>query len=100
MADYRANAVDVAQDTADAEVKIKFPVLSLWGVDFVAGGKLFDMPKVWGEMAENLMAVAIPRCGHLPHARSPASARSFHTSRCVTFRSREAARVQCQLTPD
>lgn len=61
--------MDVAQDTAD--VKIKCPVLSLWGADFLAVGKLFDMPEVWGEMAENLMAVAIQRCGHLPHGERP-----------------------------
>lgn len=71
MADYRANAIDVEQDQADADTKIKCPVLSLWGADFGAVGKLFDMPAVWAEMAENLQAVAIPRCGHLPHEERP-----------------------------
>jgi len=32
---------------------------------------MFDMPKVWAEMADNLKAVAIPRCGHLPHEERP-----------------------------
>jgi hypothetical protein len=34
MEDYRANASDVAQDNADASVKIACPVMSLWGRDF------------------------------------------------------------------
>jgi haloacetate dehalogenase len=71
MADYRANAEDVSQDLADADVKIACPTLALWGADFGAVGKLFDMPKVWGEMADNLRAVAIERCGHLPHEERP-----------------------------
>lgn len=71
MADYRANAEDVAQDLEDADVKIACPTLALWGESFGAVGKMFDMPKVWAEMADNLKAVAIPRCGHLPHEERP-----------------------------
>jgi pimeloyl-ACP methyl ester carboxylesterase len=71
MADYRANAEDVAQDLADADVKIACPTLALWGADYSAVGKLFDMPKVWAEMADNLRAVPIERCGHLPHEERP-----------------------------
>lgn len=71
MADYRANAEDVAQDRADAHIKIACPTLALWGADFGAVGKLFDMPKVWAEMADDLRAVAIERCGHLPHEERP-----------------------------
>ena len=71
MADYRANAEDIAQDIADAEVKIACPVMSLWGADFYAVGKMFDMPKVWREMASNLVTHAIPQCGHLPHEEQP-----------------------------
>lgn len=71
MADYRANAQDVAQDMEDADVKIACPTLALWGADFGAVGKMFDMPKVWAEMADNLKAVPIPRCGHLPHEERP-----------------------------
>ena len=48
MADYRANAEDVAQDIADA-----------------------DMPKVWAEMATNLVTHAIPQSGHLPQEEPP-----------------------------
>jgi haloacetate dehalogenase len=42
---------DVAQDDVDASVKIACPV----------------MPRVWAEMASNLVTHAIPECGHLPH---------------------------------
>lgn len=31
MLDYRANAEDLAQDTADQNVKISAPTLALWG---------------------------------------------------------------------
>jgi hypothetical protein len=41
----------VAQDIADAEAKIACPVMSLWGAYFYAVGEMFDMSKVWGEMA-------------------------------------------------
>jgi haloacetate dehalogenase len=71
MADYRANADDVAQDLEDAETKIGCPTLALWGADFGAVGKMFDMPKVWAEMASDLRAEAIPLCGHLPHEERP-----------------------------
>ncbi|TWB45916.1 alpha/beta fold hydrolase [Nitrospirillum pindoramense] len=71
MADYRANAADLAQDKADADTKIACPVLSLWGNDFHAVGKLFDMAKVWAEMADDLVAVPIPDCGHLPQEERP-----------------------------
>lgn len=71
MSDYRANAEDNAQDLVDAEVKIACPVLSLWGADFGAVGKTFDMAQVWSEMASDLKAVPIERCGHLPHEEQP-----------------------------
>jgi haloacetate dehalogenase len=71
MADYRANAEDVEQDTADAHVKIACPTLSLWGADFYAVGKMFDMATVWAEMAVDLRTCAIPQCGHLPPEEQP-----------------------------
>lgn len=71
MSDYRANSQDVAQDLEDAEVKISCPVMSLWGANFHAVGKLFDMKKVWEEMADNLEAHAIEECGHLPQEEQP-----------------------------
>jgi haloacetate dehalogenase len=45
--------------------------MSLWGADFYAVGKMFDMPKVWAEMASNLVTHAIPQCGHLPQEEQP-----------------------------
>jgi haloacetate dehalogenase len=71
MADYRANAEDVEQDTADAHVKIACPTLSLWGADFYAVGKMFEMAKVWAEMAVDLRTYAIPQCGHMPPEERP-----------------------------
>ncbi|KMO29151.1 alpha/beta fold hydrolase [Methylobacterium aquaticum] len=71
MADYRANQEDTAQDLVDADVKISCPVLSLWGADFGAVGKTFDMAAVWAEMASDLRTAAIARCGHLPHEEQP-----------------------------
>jgi haloacetate dehalogenase len=64
MADYRPNAEDVAQDIADADKKIRCPVMSLWG-------KMFDMPKVWSEMADDLVTHGIPARGHLPQEERP-----------------------------
>jgi pimeloyl-ACP methyl ester carboxylesterase len=55
----------------DAETKIACPVLSLWGADFEAVGKMFDMTAVWTEMADDLRAEAIEQCGHLPHEEQP-----------------------------
>jgi haloacetate dehalogenase len=66
LADYRANAGDVAQDQVDADKKIACPTLSLWGADFYAVGQMFDMAAVWAEMAENLKTAEIQQCGHLP----------------------------------
>ena len=71
MSDYRASAEDVAQDLEDAELKIRCPVLSLWGADFGAVGGLFDMQAIWNEMAENLTVASIRNCGHLPQEEQP-----------------------------
>jgi pimeloyl-ACP methyl ester carboxylesterase len=71
MADYRANAEDVAQDQVDAETKISCPVMALWGADFYAVGKLFDMKEVWSELASDLRVEAIDQCGHLPQEEQP-----------------------------
>lgn len=71
MSDYRANASDTAQDQEDADTKISVPTMSLWGANFPAVAELFDMPKVWAEMADHLEAHAISHCGHLPHEEQP-----------------------------
>ena len=51
LEDYRAAEEDVRQDHADQAVKIACPTLALWGADYYAVGKMFDMPQVWAEMA-------------------------------------------------
>ncbi|WP_109127518.1 alpha/beta hydrolase [Dyella sp. C11] len=71
LADYRANATDVAQDLVDADVKIDIPTLSLWGAEFDGVGKMFDMPRVWAEMASNLRTYAVPGAGHLVQEEQP-----------------------------
>ncbi|QBE66916.1 alpha/beta fold hydrolase [Pseudoduganella lutea] len=71
MSDYRAIAEDVAQDKVDAHVKIACPTLALWGEDFHAVGKMFDMAAVWAEMAQDLRTVSIPQAGHLPQEEQP-----------------------------
>ncbi|MEM5343083.1 alpha/beta fold hydrolase [Paraburkholderia azotifigens] len=71
MADYRANAVDVAQDKEDADQLIEAPTLALWGEAFYAVGKMFDMANVWKGMARDVVTHAIPRAGHLPHEEQP-----------------------------
>jgi haloacetate dehalogenase len=71
MSDYRASGEDIAHDLEDADRKIRCPVLSIWGEDFGAVGRLFDMKAIWSEMAENLSAAPIRNCGHLPQEEQP-----------------------------
>ena len=71
LADYRASAEDLAQDTADAEVKIACPTLSIWGAEFDGVGKSFDMPAIWSEMATHLRTFAVPQSGHVPQEEQP-----------------------------
>lgn len=71
LSDYRANAEDIEQDRADADIKIACPVLAMWGAEFDAVGKMFDMKSVWSEMADDLRTQAIEECGHLPHEEQP-----------------------------
>ncbi|MGV2293182.1 alpha/beta hydrolase [Trinickia sp. YCB016] len=71
LSDYRANAIDVAQDMEDADVLIQAPTLALWGEEFYAVGKMFDMASVWKGMARDVVTHAIARAGHLPHEEQP-----------------------------
>jgi haloacetate dehalogenase len=71
MSDYRANAEDVAQDKVDADMRIKVPTLALWGAEFYAVGKMFDMAEVWRGMATDIRTRAIERAGHLPQEEQP-----------------------------
>jgi len=71
LADYRASAEDLAQDTVDADVKIACPTLSIWGAEFDGVGKSFDMPAIWSEMATHLKTFEVPQCGHVPQEEQP-----------------------------
>jgi haloacetate dehalogenase len=71
MSDYRANAEDVKQDLADADIKIACPTKAIWGEDFYAVGGMFDMKAVWEGMATHLRAEPIAQCGHLPQEEQP-----------------------------
>lgn len=50
---------------------IDCPVLSLWGAEFDAVGRAYDVAEVWRGMASDLRAVAIPECGHLGQEERP-----------------------------
>ncbi len=69
--DYRAAEEDVRQDDVDADVKLSCPTLALWGEEFESGGKMWDFPAIWREIADDLTTVPIPLCGHLPHEERP-----------------------------
>jgi haloacetate dehalogenase len=71
FSDYRAGAVDVAQDQQDKDNIIQCPTLVLWGEDFEAGGKMWDFREIWHAMAARPEFVSIPQCGHLPHEEKP-----------------------------
>lgn len=71
MEDYRAGEVDVAQDEVDAAVQLTCPTLALWGEDFESGGKMWDFPSIWKDIAPKLTTAPIARCGHLPHEERP-----------------------------
>lgn len=69
--DYRAGREDVEQDTADRETLIDCPVLALWGADFDAVGRAYDVEAVWRTIARDVTAVAIDHCGHLCQEERP-----------------------------
>jgi haloacetate dehalogenase len=71
-ASMRFTMIANLQDNADASVRIVCPVMWLWGHDFKSVGEMFDMSRVWAEMASNVVTHAIPECGHLPHEEKPA----------------------------
>ncbi len=71
LSDYRAAKEDVAQDKADADVRIRCPTLALWGEDFELVGRMWPVEQIWRELAPDMRAVSIRRCGHLPHEERP-----------------------------
>ena len=61
--DYRAGAtIDMVTDASDLDVKLKMPVLVLWGLD----GKMarYDLLNIWKDRAENVTGRGIAGAGH------------------------------------
>jgi haloacetate dehalogenase len=69
--DYRASATtDLVQDAADlGRLKIKVPLLALWGAN-AAVGKNFDVLASWREWANDVRGEALP-CGHYIPEEAP-----------------------------
>lgn len=68
--DYRAAAtVDLEHDAADADIKLKMPVLALWGAKGLVG-KLYDVIPVWESCAESVEGYSLP-CGHFLPEEEP-----------------------------
>jgi haloacetate dehalogenase len=69
--DYRASAtVDMAEDAADlGRLKIRCPMLALWGVDG-AVGKTFDVLGSWRDWADDVRGEAL-RSGHYIPEEAP-----------------------------
>lgn len=61
--DYRASStIDLTHDKEDRQMKIKAPLLALWGAQSVVGD-LYDVTATWQEKAEQVTGYALP-CGH------------------------------------
>ncbi len=68
--DYRAAAtIDLEDDAADKQNKIKCPLLLLWGAKGTVG-KLYDVVGIWQEKATQVAGEALS-CGHTPHEEIP-----------------------------
>lgn len=69
--DYRAAAgIDLRHDEADAQRRIRCPLLVLWGAKgFV--GRNYDLLAIWRDKAEDVRGAALP-CGHFLAEEAPA----------------------------
>ena len=68
--DYRAAAtIDLVHDRADAERRIKAPLLALWGA-LGTVGQLYDVLETWREKARDVSGRALD-CGHSPQEEVP-----------------------------
>jgi haloacetate dehalogenase len=68
--DYRASAgIDLVHDAADADARIRAPLLILWGARGVVG-ELYDVLETWRGKAETVSGHAI-ECGHSPQEEAP-----------------------------
>ncbi|MBA2465749.1 MAG: alpha/beta hydrolase, partial [Nocardioidaceae bacterium] len=61
----------VAQDEEDVDTLIGCPVLSMWGEDFDAVGRAYDVAAIWQLMGTDVRTVSIPQCGHLCQEERP-----------------------------
>jgi haloacetate dehalogenase len=69
--DYRAGAsIDLEHDAADADQRIRCPLLVLWGESGVVG-RLYDPLAIWREKAVDVQGRALP-CGHFLPEEAPA----------------------------
>jgi haloacetate dehalogenase len=69
--DYRAGAtVDLDDDAADAERRVEWPLLVLWGADGVVGRR-YDVLAAWREKARDVCGAALPG-GHFLPEEAPA----------------------------
>lgn len=69
--DYRAAAgIDLKDDAADSDKRIRAPLLLLWGAMGTVG-KLYDVVETWQDKALNPTGFALP-CGHSPQEEVPA----------------------------
>lgn len=61
--DYRAAAtIDLQHDKADMAVKLKMPLLALWGANGFVGSN-YDVREVWRSYADHVQGEGLP-CGH------------------------------------
>ena len=68
--DYRAAAgIDLEHDEADAGVKVRAPLLALWGARGTVG-QLYDVLETWREKALNVRGRALD-CGHTLQEERP-----------------------------
>ncbi len=68
--DYRAAAtVDLEHDAADADARVRVPLLALWGAKGTVGA-LYDVLATWREKASDVDGRALP-CGHTLQEERP-----------------------------
>ena len=68
--DYRASAgIDLVHDAADADARVRAPLLALWGKLGMVGA-LYDVLETWREKADHVEGHALD-CGHSPQEEVP-----------------------------
>jgi haloacetate dehalogenase len=68
--DYRASAgIDLDHDRADANKKLRMPLLAIWGTRGIVG-KQFDCEAEWKRVARDVRGVAVD-CGHFVPEERP-----------------------------